>query len=82
MSAASVAVVVTSGERHEGKAGMVLFAVKTAVCDPCLSALCVYTLVQKGAINTFPFLFLLNQIVPAHACTMDHIIIIILLLLH
>jgi len=31
MSAASVAVVVTSGERqcHEGKAGMVLFADKT-----------------------------------------------------
>jgi len=27
--AASVAVVVTSGERHEGKAGMVLFAGKT-----------------------------------------------------
>jgi len=26
MYAASVAVVVTSGERHEGKAGMVLFA--------------------------------------------------------
>jgi len=25
-AAASVAVVVTSGERHEGKAGMVLFA--------------------------------------------------------
>jgi len=30
MSAASVAVVATSGERHEGKAGMVLFAGKTA----------------------------------------------------
>jgi len=29
MSAASVAVVVTSGERHEAKAGMVLFAGKT-----------------------------------------------------
>jgi len=29
MSAASVAVVVTSGERHEGNAGMVLFAGKT-----------------------------------------------------
>jgi len=29
MSAASVAVVVTSGERHEGKAGIVLFAGKT-----------------------------------------------------
>jgi len=29
MSAASVAVVVTSGERHEVKAGMVLFAGKT-----------------------------------------------------
>jgi len=29
MSAASAAVVVTSGERHEGKAGMVLFAGKT-----------------------------------------------------
>jgi len=29
MSAASVAVVVTSGERHEGKTGMELFAGKT-----------------------------------------------------
>jgi len=29
MSAASVAVVVTFGELHEGKAGMVLFAGKT-----------------------------------------------------
>jgi len=29
MSAASVPVVVPSGERHEGKAGMVLFAGKT-----------------------------------------------------
>jgi len=29
MSAASVAMVVTSGERHEGKARMVLFAGKT-----------------------------------------------------
>jgi len=29
MPAASVAVVVSSGERHEGKAGMVLFAGKT-----------------------------------------------------
>jgi len=29
MSAASVAVVATSGERHEGKVGMVLFAGKT-----------------------------------------------------
>jgi len=29
MSAASVAVVVTSGERHEGKEGMMLFAGKT-----------------------------------------------------
>jgi len=29
MSAASVSVVATSGKRHEGKAGMVLFAGKT-----------------------------------------------------
>jgi len=29
MSAASVVVVLTSGERHEGKAGMVLFAGNT-----------------------------------------------------
>jgi len=29
MSVAAVAVVATSGERHEGKAGMVLFAGKT-----------------------------------------------------
>ena len=40
MSAALVAVVVTSGERHEGKAGMVLFA-WVKLCDPCLSTLCV-----------------------------------------
>jgi len=31
LSAASVAVVATSGERHEGKAGMVLFAGKTVI---------------------------------------------------
>jgi len=31
MSAASIAVVVPSGERHEGKAGMVLFASKNCV---------------------------------------------------
>jgi len=31
MSAASVAVVVTSDERHEGNAGMVLFAGKNCV---------------------------------------------------
>jgi len=31
MSAASVAVVVTSGEHHKGKAGMVLFAGKYCV---------------------------------------------------
>jgi len=37
MSAASVAVVVTTGERHEGKAGMVFAG--TVNCDPCLSAL-------------------------------------------
>ena len=41
MSAASVAVVVTSGKRHEGKAGMMLFAGTVKLCDPCLSALCV-----------------------------------------
>jgi len=47
MSAASVAVVVTSGERHEGKAGMVLFARKTVWSMP---ERFVCTLVQKGAI--------------------------------
>ena len=31
MSAAAVAAVATSGERHEGKAGMVLFAGKNCV---------------------------------------------------
>jgi len=31
MSADSVAVLVTSGERHEGNAGMVLFADKTVI---------------------------------------------------
>jgi len=36
MSAASVAVVVTSGEHHEGKAGMVLFAYRLLIL--CLVA--------------------------------------------
>jgi len=57
MSAASVAVVATSGERHEGKAGMVLFAGKTV--DPCLSALyvpwCEKALYKY---SSFPFLSL------------------------
>jgi len=48
-------VVVTSGERHEGKAGMVLFAGKTVWSMP---ERFVCTLVQKGAINTLPFFFL------------------------
>jgi len=47
MSAASVAVVVTSGERHKGKAGMVLFAGNTVWSMP---ERFVCTLVQKGAI--------------------------------
>jgi len=47
MSADSVAVVVTSGERHEGKAGMVLFAGKNARSMP---ERFVCTLVRKGAI--------------------------------
>jgi len=60
MSAALVAVVVTSGERHEGKAGMVLFAGKK-LCDPCLSALyvpwCEKALYKY---SSFPFLFFLT----------------------
>jgi len=47
MSAASVAVVVTSGERHEGKADMVLFAGKTVRSMP---ERFVCTWVRKGAI--------------------------------
>jgi len=47
MSAASVAVVVTSGERHEGKAAWCCLQVK--LCDPCLSALCA-PWCKKGAI--------------------------------
>jgi len=47
MSAASDAVVVTSGERHEGKVGVVLFAGKTVGSMP---ERFVCTLVQKGAI--------------------------------
>jgi len=47
MSAAAVAVVVTSGERHEGKAGMMLFAGKNVSSMP---ERFVCTLVQKGAI--------------------------------
>jgi len=55
MSAASVAVVVTSGERHEGKSGMVLFAGK--VCDPHLSALCVpWCKKALYKYSSFPFL--------------------------
>ena len=46
MSAAAVAVVVTSGERHEGKACVVLFAGKTVLSMP---ERFVCTLVQKGA---------------------------------
>jgi len=55
MCAASVAVVVTSGERDKGKAGMVLFAGK--LYDPCLSAL--YVPWCKKALykhSSFPFL--------------------------
>jgi len=45
----------TSGERHKGKAGMVLFAGKT-VCSMPERFMC--TLVQKRRyINTLPFLF-------------------------
>jgi len=47
MSAASVAVVVTSVERHGGKAGMVLFAGKTVWSMPERFGC---TLVRKGAI--------------------------------
>ena len=50
MSAASVAVVVTSGERHEGKAGMVLFAGKAVYIICSMPERFVCTLVQKGAI--------------------------------
>jgi len=46
MSAASVVVVVPSGECHEGKAGMVLFAGNTVRSMPERFV----TLVQKGAI--------------------------------
>ena len=53
MSAASVAVVVTSGERHEGEAGMVLFAGKTVIHA---SALCVYLGAKSRYINALPFL--------------------------
>jgi len=52
MSAALVAVVVTSGERDEGKAGMVLFQVK--LCDPCLGAWCKKALYKY---SSFPFLY-------------------------
>jgi len=47
MSAASVAALVTSGERHKGKASMVLFAGKTVWSMP---ERFVCTLVRKGAI--------------------------------
>jgi len=47
MSAASIAVMATSGERHEGKARMVLFAGKTVWSMP---ERFVRTLVRKGAI--------------------------------
>jgi len=54
MSAASVAVVATSGERHEGKAGMVLFAAKNCVIHAW--ALCKYLGAKRRYINTLPFL--------------------------
>ena len=63
MSAASVAVVVTSGERHEGKAGMVLFAGKTVHVIHA-RALCVYLGAKRRYINTLPFLFLNDRRVP------------------
>ena len=62
MSAASVVVVVTSGERHEGKAVMVL-------CDPCLSALCVPW--YKKAVykySSFPFLHLPRRMICNRRC--------------
>jgi len=61
MSAASVAVVVTSGERHEGKAGMVLFAGKTG--DPCLSALCVpWCKKALYKYSSFPSFTVINEV--------------------
>jgi len=50
MSAASVAVVVTSGERHKGKTGVALFAGKTVRSMP---ERFVCTLMQKGAIYKY-----------------------------
>jgi len=59
MSAAAVALVVTSGERHEGKAGMVLLLLQVKLCDPCLSALyvpCCEKALYKY--SSFPFLYI------------------------
>ena len=53
MSAASVAVVVTSGERHEGKANMVLFAGKTVCLSPLDVPWCKKALYKY---SSFPFL--------------------------
>jgi len=51
MSAAAVAVVATSGERHEGKAGVV------KLCDPRLSALSVpWCKKALYKYSSFPFL--------------------------
>jgi len=57
MSAASVAVVVTSGERsrRKGRHGVIC---RQKRCDPCLSALSVPPWPKKRYINTLPFLFL------------------------
>jgi len=55
MSSASVAVVVTSGERHEGKAGL-----QVILCDPYLSALCVpWCKKALYKYSSFPFPFYL-----------------------
>jgi len=57
MSAASVAVVVTSGERHEGKALQAWCCLQVKLCDPCLSALCVpWCEKALDKYSSFPFL--------------------------
>ena len=62
MSAAAVAVVATSGERHDGKAGVVLFA---GLCDPRLSALSVpWCKKALYKYSSFPFLFTSTSVWP------------------
>ena len=58
MSAASVAVVVTSGERSQRKGRHGVIHLQVKLCDPCLGALSVPPWPKKRYINTVPMTIL------------------------